>query len=158
MTDNTKKVYLMQMVVTILASMLFLWTFSITIHDIVDPKVNLAFMAKVLAGGTPTSSLSIKDKLIIELLFYFMLTLEIIITLAFFLATIKTYYSLKSDKFNKKAMIIGLLLGLTKYFLGFVVVASEWFYMWQTSEGTQVKALLISILLIITLMITVTSE
>ena len=87
-----------------------------------------------------------------------MLALEVIITISFLIATIKTYYCLKTEKFNKKALVIGLVLGLIKYFLGFVVIASEWFYMWQTSEGTQVKALLISILLIMVLMLTITSE
>ena len=67
-TTNLKNLYLTRIIVTTLAGMLFLWTFSVTIHDIIDPQVNLAFMAKVLAGGTPRSSLSINNEYIIYLL------------------------------------------------------------------------------------------
>ena len=155
---NMEKLRLTRITLITLASMMFLWTFSIAIHDLIDPKVNLGFMTKVLAGGTPASSLAIKNEVAIKLIYNFMLVFESGIAITFLFATIKTYYSLKSEHFSKNALVLGLLLCLLKYFLGFVVIASEWFYMWQTSGATQVKALLISVLLLITLMMTLFSD
>ncbi len=64
-------------------------------------------------------------------------------------ATLCWIGSIRLLKGDKKIALIGLLLGFLIYMVGFVVIASEWFYLWQSDlNAGQIKALLYSILLL----------
>lgn len=55
--------------------------------------------------------------------------------------------ALKLLKGKKKIALIGLLTAFLVYMLGYVVIASEWFNMWQSEfSGGQVKAIMFSTL------------
>jgi predicted small integral membrane protein len=120
------------------------WAFSVTIHDWLDNNTNLEFMRYVLAGSSKApSSLHITDPIITLVLFYLTLLFESVTVIFLAVACICMTKNLKDDivfKHSKSIAVYGILLCFIKYFVLFLCISSEWFYMWQTSEMSQVKA------------------
>lgn len=49
----------------------------------------------------------------------------------------------------KKSALVGLTMGFLFYMIGFVDIASEWFYLWQSEmKSGQIKAILFSLLML----------
>lgn len=120
------------------------WTFSIAFHDWIDAKVNLEFMHYILAGSSRAeSSFHITDLIVTKILFYVVVVFESIISLLFIISCIlmtRNFNDIGKFKCSKDIAVYAILLCIVKYFILFVCIFAEWFYMWQTSEMTQIKA------------------
>lgn len=122
------------------------WGFSIAIHDILSPENNLEFVAYVLKGDGSANSFSITNKNIINIIFYVAVVYETLIAVVLFIAAVFMLLNFRHTKFHYANNIatVGFGMALFKYFVLFVTVCAEWFYMWKTSEPSQIKAILLS--------------
>lgn len=120
------------------------WCFSIAIHDILYPQNNFEFVQFLLKGDGTGASLSITNKNIVTVIFYLAVVFESLITIVLFIAGILMVLNLRYNKFvyaNNLAML-GFAMAVFKYFVLFVTIFSEWFYMWKTSKTAQMQAIL----------------
>lgn len=86
---------------------------------------------------------------------------EVLITILCFIGSCDLYRHLNSPSAEfhhaKRYAIAGLLIGLLLWFLGFQVIAAEWFGMWMsktwdgTSSATRISLYIISCLIFISI-------
>lgn len=135
-----------RLITLFLVTIVCFWVFSVMIHDVLYPIVNLKFMAYVLNGDGLNESLRITDKNVVKGLFYTTLFYEILMTVVLLLAVILMLKNFRKAKLGYAANVasLGLVMVLFKYFVLFVTVSAEWFYMWKTSENSQIKGILFS--------------
>ena len=122
----------------------FLWIFSITIHDVLFPALDLKFTGFILDGSSKArGSLHITNSVLVAFAFWFITGLGILAAFFLLLGSLKVFSLLHSNEFYrcKKLVIIGLSLTFIKYFIFFDIIASEWFYLWQKMGVIQDKAL-----------------
>lgn len=93
---------------------------------------------------------AIQNPWIITLGYVFIIAVEATIASLLWIATFRFLKKRDGRSFG----IAGLTLGFGLFMLGFVVIANEWFYMWQTPilAGLQQKAAIYSLLMLVCLM------
>ncbi len=145
--------YIYQFKAFLVAAMALFFTI-VAFTNIMDYNTNWIFVKEVLSMKTTFSSSHLRGRAITnETVQHFS---YIVIILMEILAAIYCWlgaYRLLKYK-TKKTALFGLALGFLLYFVGFCVIASEWFAMWQGQSGAQHTAYLFSgILLLIMIFI-----
>ena len=137
--------------------------FSIVAFDnIVDPKTNWLFVQHVLSMDTTfhepvLMSRAINNPMLQHAAYYVIIFWESMTALVCWLGEFFLLRALsKSDQqfqASKKCALIGLSLGFILYMFGFMIVASEWFAMWQSStwNGQRTAGLFVTLILFVML-------
>lgn len=140
---------------TFLVAGMALFFTIVAFTNIVDYNTNWLFVKHVLSMDKTFHSPHLMGRAItnqsIQHFGYFLIILTEALTAVF--CWLGAYKLLKDH--TKKIALLGLALGFLLYFVGFCVIASEWFVMWQAAKWNgQVKAYLFcSIILLIMIFI-----
>lgn len=114
----------------------------ISFGNITDYWTNFEFVKHVMLMDTIFPESSIKYRAIQNPFFHhfayiFIIVTESLMTFFFLRGSFRMYRSINSDQsiffHAKKDAYIGLTLGIALWFIGFEVIAGEWFGMWQSS-------------------------
>ena len=134
----------------LVASMALFFTL-VAFTNVVDYNTNWLFVKHVLSMDTTFRSphligRAISSGLLQRSVYVLIIFWEILVAI---LCWLGTYYLLRK---KKKFAVIGLSAGFVLYFLGFCVIASEWFAMWESPHWNgQIKAYLFSAILLLIL-------
>ena len=145
-----------------LASMALFFTI-IAYDNVVDYPTNYAFVQHVLSMDTTFQSPHLMGRAItsptIHTIFYWVIIATEMITalglwLSVFLLAKNLFHYEHFRKYKDYAML-SLFIGFTLYFVGFLIIAGEWFAMWQSSEWNAQKpaGLFASLLILMMLLI-----
>ncbi len=117
--------------------------FSLTAYDnIVDHSFNLNAVQHVLSMDTISKSSTLMNRSISDIstqkmAYGFIIATETLAALFSWLGAILLFWHRRNPvQFAQKKQIanMGLGLGLLLYLLGFLVIAGEWFVMWQSTQ------------------------
>jgi predicted small integral membrane protein len=131
-----------RVVKTVMVGCLAVFALVVTYDNLIDWGSNHAFVQHVLSMDTtfPDNALrsrAITSPAIWTLGYWGIIAAEGATGLAFTIATISMATQLRSppERFHqaKRFVYIGAGLGFLVWFLGFMVVAGEWFAMWQSA-------------------------
>jgi predicted small integral membrane protein len=120
---------------------LALFTFVVTVDNIIDYDANFAFVRHVLSMDTTFPDDTLRWRAITEPTFWHVFYALIIFgegmtCLAFALAASQMAHALRSSPpiFDapKRHVHTGALIGFIVWFTGFMVIGGEWFAMWQS--------------------------
>ncbi len=120
-----------------------LWVLIVTLNNVVDFDSNWQFVQHVMAMDTvfPDSELTgraITNPTIQKAAYILIISVEGLTGLAFLVAAALMALKLRASKAAfqraKAVTAIGLMLGFSLWFIGFMVIGGEWFVMWQSSD------------------------
>ena len=145
----------------LLATFVGLFALLVGLQNIVDWNTNYEFVENVLSMNAMQPYWSGQDALgwraitspIIHKLAYLIIIAAEIATGLLALMGAKKMYSNDGDTFKsgKAHYLVGATIGLTLWFFGFCVIASEWFVMWASEWNAQDTAFNFSIFLLATI-------
>ena len=113
------------------------------LDNIIDYGVNLAGVERVLSMDTifPTSRLTwraITSPIAQNGAYWLIIASELLIGLLCVLGAVRLWIArrgtVKAFQAAKQLAVIGLVFGFTLWFFGFLVIAGEWFLMWQSKD------------------------
>jgi predicted small integral membrane protein len=125
----------------VMAGSLALFALLVAVQNVTDFGSNYAFVQHVLSMDTtfPNNALrwhAITDPVIWRLAYWFIIVAEALTGVAYAIGCMAMFGALRASgaAFNraKRFVYVGTALGFLVWFLGFMVVAGEWFAMWQS--------------------------
>lgn len=142
--------------VIILVFCIWFISFSVTLHDLLDPNINMQWLQHGLLGESFKYSLSITNHTLVAIIFWLEKCFEILflIIIGSGLCKYVKARDLKSTNHAKGIILFGLALVAAKYLLLFVGVMDEWFYQWVNHGTTQLKALMDAAMVVIVMIYT----
>lgn len=128
-----------------------LWTFLVTVNNIVDYESNWQFVQHVLSMDTIFPDSALKDRAITDPVLQTAAYVAIIVgegltSIAFLAASGAMAWHLMANGAafaNAKAWTaVGVMLGFAVWAIGFMAIAGEWFAMWQSATWNGLDAAL----------------
>jgi predicted small integral membrane protein len=128
---------------------------SVAVDNVIDYNVNWDFVQHVMAMDTifPQSTLrwrAITDPTIQRTAYHLIIATQTTTAVLLWIGVIRLLAAIKSARFGsaKAVAAAGLTLGLLLYTMGFVVIAGEWFAMWQSKVWNSQQTALSFIIMI----------
>ena len=121
---------------------LALYAFLVALGNVVDDS-NWIFLRHVLAMDTVFPDSTLRTRAITDpglqraaylVIIGFQVVIGLVLTLASLLMARALTASQAAFRRAKSVTALGILLGFGLWFIGFTVIAGEWFAMWQSSE------------------------
>ena len=142
---------IIRLIKILLSSFLSIYAFLIFYGNVSDFDSNFEFVKHVLSmdsifEGSVLSSRAITSNTIHLIAYYSIICAEFTLFCLAFTGTIFLFKKRNHDKDSfheaKKFTLLALALGLSIFYLGFQVIGSEWFAMWQSENGMAFNKLL----------------
>jgi predicted small integral membrane protein len=127
----------------VMVASLAVFAFIVTFDNVTDYGANFAFVRHVLSMDTvfpdnPLTYRAITEPSLWQLAYASIILGEGLTCAAFAIAAAELARNLRSDaaRFNrsKRFVFVGAGLGFLVWFFGFMIVAGEWFAMWQSKD------------------------
>lgn len=141
-----------RLIKAIIVSTIALFFSLVAFNNLTDFETNRDFIVQVVTMDSVHNE-NISWRAVcrpqIQLLIYYLFILwEILTALICWLGA----YQIIRHIHAKNLALIGITMGFVNYMVGFVDLASEWFYLWQSElKGGQIKAILFSLLMLLSL-------
>jgi predicted small integral membrane protein len=141
----------------------------VSFNNLTDPDSNLTYIMHTLNMDTTFQSSSVMwravtNPVIQKYVFYTVTAWEILTTILCWIGSLTLLLKVKAKDIDfikaKKMAYIGLFSGFSLYMIGFMIIAGEWFCMWQSKDwNTQlISGLFISLIMFVMIFLNTTDE